>query len=510
MTLPRSRVAATPMPDLIAPVVMLAALLCVGMAPVVHGADERAPRSDGVGIYSDNPRYWQYKGRPAVLLGGSDAYNLFQRPDLKQQLDLLAAVGGNYVRNSMSAREPGDVQPFARRPDGRYDLTQWNEEYWHRFETLLRLTRDADVIVQIEVWDRFDYSGDQWQDQPLNPKNNVNYSYTLSGFVAHYPDHPSENQQPFFFTTPKQRNNVVVLRYQQRFVDEMLRRALRYPNVIFCIDNETSGEEAWAVYWAEYIKQHARSAGTRAYVTQMWDDWDPRAPQHRRTLDHPERYDYVDVSQNNHQRGESHWRGFQWVHRYLGDTPRPINAVKTYGADTDDRRSALDMFKEWVKRVAGRALTTDTPDNYGTTQEGNERWWRQLIGGAAAVRFHRPRSGLGLTPVAQQQLRSARLFLREFDIVRAVPDAKHERLAQRAENEAYLTHIADEAYAVYFPDRGDVRLTVSPTAPHTLTWLNISTGRWELATDVVRNDTVRLRTPGPGQWLALVQQKTPR
>lgn len=488
--------------------VIFAALLCAGVASAVHGANDLAHRSDGIGVYPDNPRYWQYKGRPVVLLGGSNEHNPFQVPDVKPQLDLLAAVGGNYIRNTMSAREPGNVQPFARRPDGRYDLGRWNEEYWRRFETLLRLTRDANIVVQIEVWDRFDYSRDQWERQPFNPKNNVNYSHAQSGFVAHYPDHPGANQQPFFFTTPAQRNNAVVLRYQQRFVDEMLRRALRYPNVIYCIDNETSGEEAWAVYWADYIKRRARAAGTRAYVTQMWDDWDLRAPQHRRTLDHPEHYDYVEVSQNNHQRGESHWRGFHWVRQYLAGKPRPINAVKTYGADADGDGSALDLITQWAKHVARRAATTDTAGNYGTTQEGTERWWRQLIGGAAAVRFHRPRSGLGLTPVAQQHLRSARLFLREFDIVRAVPDVQHERLAHRGENEAYLTHIGDKAYAVYFPDRGDVGLTVSPTAQHTLKWLNISTGRWEPAADAIRSDAMRLRTPGSGQWLALVQRKT--
>lgn len=54
------------------------------------------------------------------------------------------------------------------------------------------------------------------------------------------------NQQPFFYTTPRQRNNIAVLRYQRRFVDQMLRYALRYPNVLYVIDNETSGDEVWS------------------------------------------------------------------------------------------------------------------------------------------------------------------------------------------------------------------------------------------------------------------------
>ena len=60
------------------------------------------------------------------------------------------------------------------------------------------------------------------------------------------------------------------------------------------------------------------------------DDWDLKGAHHRRTFDHPERYDFADVSQNNHQKGHRHWDNFQWVRRHIADKPRPINTVKTY------------------------------------------------------------------------------------------------------------------------------------------------------------------------------------
>ena len=125
---------------------------------------------------------------------------------------------------------------------------QWNDEYWTRFERMLRETAKRHIIVQIEIWDRFDYTdsggSNRWQIHPYNPKNNVNYTYEESGFAERYPDHPGANKQPFFFTTPKQRNNRVVLPYQQRFVNKMLDHALQYDHVLYCIDNETNGEEA--------------------------------------------------------------------------------------------------------------------------------------------------------------------------------------------------------------------------------------------------------------------------
>lgn len=482
-----------------------AALLNLWSLPM-SAAGVAASTDDRIRPYRENPSYWQYRGRPVVLLGGSKDDNLFQLPDLEPHLKLLADVGGNYIRNTMSARDPGNMQPFARLADGRYDLNRWDEEYWRRFERLLTLTRQLDIIVQIEVWDRFDFSGNEWQINAFNPKNNVNYTPAQSGLRESYPEPAETNQQPFFFTTPRQRNNTAVWRYQQRFVDQMLRYALRYPNVLYVIDNETSGDEAWGAYWADYIQQRARQAGVQVFLTEMWDDWDLRSPMHRRTFDHPARYAFVDVSQNTHQRGDAQWQNFQWTREYLAQRgPRPINTVKTYGADTGTKKlTRYERAKQWVKWWIGRAQTADVAGDFGSTDEGIARWWRHLLGGGAAVRFHRPTSGIGLNEQAQQQIRSARLLLREFDILRAVPDARHELLSDRRADEAYATQIRGEAYAVYFPDGGDVRLQLPAAGQFSLKWLDLEQARWTANATAAGGRPLRLQPPKAGHWVALI------
>ena len=73
----------------------------------LHGAEHRSAHDDNadrIRPYAANPGYWQYKGQPVLLLGGTKDDSLYQIPDLKEQLDLLVSVGGNYVRNTMSAR----------------------------------------------------------------------------------------------------------------------------------------------------------------------------------------------------------------------------------------------------------------------------------------------------------------------------------------------------------------------------------------------------------------------
>jgi len=443
------------------------------------GAMAEAADADGrIQPWAKNPRYWQYRGQPVLLLGGSKDDNLFQIPDLKEHLDEMAAAGANYIRNTMSdRRDKGfELYPFRQLADGKYDLDQWNDEYWKRFENMLRWTGERGIIVQIEVWDRFDYARDNWEPHPYNPKNNVNYTYEQSGFVEHYPDHPGRNKQPFFFTTPKQRNNTVVLPYQQRFVDKMLSYSLQCDHVLYCMDNETSGEDAWGAHWAGHIRQRATEAGKQVCVTEMWDAWDLKSDEHRRTLDHPERYDFADVSQNNQKKGQEHWDNFQWVRKHIAAQPRPLNTVKTYGAD------------------GGR---------FGNNQDGLERWWRHVVGGAASARFHRPDSGLGLSEPAANSIRAARKLeslIRLWDV-----EPANELLRDRAENEAYLAAQPGVAYVLYFTDGGAVGLDLTGTrGPFDVRWIDIRTGQWGKREPVQGGSVVPLCAPADGHWAAAV------
>jgi len=64
----------------------------------------------GIRPIDANPRYWQYKGKPLMLIGGSKDDSLFQIPDLKEHLDEMVAVGANYIRNTMSDRKDHDFE----------------------------------------------------------------------------------------------------------------------------------------------------------------------------------------------------------------------------------------------------------------------------------------------------------------------------------------------------------------------------------------------------------------
>jgi len=430
--------------------------------------------------WAENPWYWQHKGQPVLLLGASSDDNLFQWPSdiLIPHLDSMKAAGANYVRNTMSDRRDKEFElyPFLQFDNGKYDLNRWNDEYWQRFEFFLDETARRDIIVQIEVWDRFDYTRGNWPSHPYNPHNNVNYTTEESGLDLEYPDHPGQNKQPFFYTTPDQRNNEVLLKYQVQFVEKMLSYTLGHDHVLYCMDNETSGEAEWGAYWARFIRQKADEAGRKVFLTEMWDAWNLKSDEHKRTFDHPALYDFCDISQNNHQRDQAHWDNFQWVKDYISAHPRPINTVKTYGADGG---------------------------THGNTNNGIDGWWRHVIGGTASARFHRSPSGLGLSKLSLASVRAARGIEKICPLWDLSPG--NDLLSDREENEAYLTMKSGEVYVVFFPDQGEVGLDLTAIDDSVqLKWMNVRKGEWASERQVQGGSVLPLKTPGEDEWVAVV------
>ena len=438
-----------------------------------------AQGTSGLQPSDEHPRYWQYEGAPVLLIGGTKEDNLFQIDSLEAHLDRLAAAGGNYVRNTMSAGDEGNVWSFHRRPDGRYDLRRGNDAYDRRLEQLLQEAEERGVVVQIELWDRFDFAREAWLRNPFRPANNVNYTAEESGLANEYPEHPGANDNPFFRSIPAHDANRRLLHFQEARIDRILDVTLSFSNVLYVIDNETSATADWGAYWTEVLKKRAAAAETTVFVTEMWDDWNLRGEQHRRTLDHPARYDYADISQNNHQSGQRHWDNLMWVRQYTAGRPWVLNNVKVYGADTGE---------------------------FGTTRDGVERFWRNVVGGAAAVRFHRPPAGLGLGPTAEAHLQSARMLLDCYDLVAAEPGAPS-LLSERTPNEAYVSVGPDATYAVYFPDGGAVQLGLSEGARETsyrVAWLDLGAHTWAQEGQGTTADRLDLEAPGPGHWMAVI------
>ena len=459
---------------------MLALLIFVSFCSAAQ--DTKAEKDtkmekDRIQIYKENPRYWQYKGKPILLIGGSVEDNLFQIPNLKAHLELLKSVGGNYVRSTMSWVDEGDVPPFKEVGDG-YDLNQWNDEFWNRFRNFITWTREMDIIVQIEVWATFNYYREPWDANPFNPKNNSNYTVEETGLPTAVNSHPVATGNNFFWSVPKERNQEIVLKYQEKFVDKLLAETLPYGHILYCMDNETAVTAAWGEYWATYIQKQAAEAGRVVETTEMWDPWDLSDDKHKATFDHPETYSFCDISQNNHQKRQRHWDNAQKIRAKLSPI-RPINNIKIYGAD------------------GGR---------FGSTQDGLERFWRNIFGGFASARFHRPDSGVGLNKTAQAHIKSMRTITDAMDIFTCEPH--NALLSNRADNGAYTIANPGREYAVYFPNGGSVDINfgaMKAAKMLTVRWLNIAKSEWAQTEEIPFSNSITLSAPTKTHWAVLIQ-----
>jgi hypothetical protein len=450
--------------------------------------------------YVENPFYWQYKGKPVLLLGGTWQDNLFNHPDgLEEHLDKLVACGGNYIRNTMSHRNEGNVFAYAEN-NGRFNLDQWNDEYWQRFDNLLKLAFERDIIVQIEIFDPWDLMADHqtlggWSKHPFNPANNINYTAEESGLPESIDYNPGEapSNHPFYQTVPARANNERVLNYQKAFIDKLLSIAFSYPNVLYCIQNETGEVLEFGDYWNSYIREQAKQANKEIHTTDMRRRNDITAADHSFLHDNPDLYTFVDISQNNSQNiatGQLHWDRIQAVRAILLEKGiRPMNNIKIYSRE------------DGVPHI-----------------NGPQRFWRVLTGGCASARFHRPHPleggpenhymlshhGLGLHPQAQANIKSARMFLENINVFTCVPN--NELLGEREENEAYCIAEQGKQYGVYFPLQGTVSLDLT-NAPGKwrIKWLNIAESEWLNQEDVIQGGNwAEINTPGLTHCLAVI------
>ena len=451
--------------------------------------------ADAIRPYSGNPWYWQYKGRPVLLLGGSWQDNLFNHPNgLEDHLDLLTASGGNYVRNTMSHRDEGNLFPYARLENGKFDLDQWNPEFWERFDNFLKLTHQRDIIVQIEIWATHDYSNaeNRWPIHPFNPANNITYTAGESGLPTQSTSEPSKLS--FFHTVPEMNNNTLVLRYQQALVDKLLSYSLAYPHVLYCMNNETRVSNEWGDYWVDYVRERAQAKGVEVHVTDMRWDITIQEPDNIHIYDRPDRYTFVDISQVSAHAAD---RDDQWrydrilsVRKRIAKQPRPMNQTKIYNGTRGDaglRKMCVSLFAGCASARFHRPL----PAN----------WMRESIKDgdyeASSV------CGFGLSQPAQTTIRSLRMLTDAMNIF--VCEPRNDLLSDRSSNEAYCLAEPGRQYAVYFPDGGSVTLDLSAAEGNLqMRWLDIVAGEWVHEDTVDGGGDATLTAPGDGDWAVVI------
>jgi hypothetical protein len=484
---------------------LIAAAVVVLITADVSLLSAENKNADHIQPYAKNPRYWQYERKPVMLLGGNKWDSPFFVQDQKSVYDDLQAAGGNYLRYILKQRQ-GDggratklvrIFPFRKLSNGKCDLNQWSDDYWNRFSNGLRMCRDRKIIVQITLWDRFDFYMREWEISPWNPKNNVNYTRSESGLANSYPTRPGKDTNPFMKTVPTMQNNTVVLDFQKKLIGKMISITLNHNNVLYSMGNEGNlGQKKWDQWWCDFIRNKASAAGKTIYTTTMFDgqNW-------KSVVNNPGTYTYVEGSKV----------GSRWTKK--GQTQYDVAVGLINGTNAKQVRpvNAVKIRTQKIKKHA------------------QERLWRPLMAGFAALSHHRtndgtytaggPNSsddnnagntylygGLGFEQDAKNNVKAMRAFT---DVV--VPwetSPRQDLLTNRAGDEAYLRAKVGEVYGLYFVDTGSVGLKLGGVSgTFRLRWIDIAKGGYTGEEQTLTaGSTVTITTPGStaGGWAAVI------
>ncbi|MDT8300559.1 MAG: hypothetical protein RQ760_03680 [Sedimentisphaerales bacterium] len=504
--------------------------ILLSLTMVCAGLTAQSEVENRIKPYDQNPIYWQYKEKPVVLIGGSFQDNPFQwaginQTALQNHLDILKNCGGNYIRNTISARRSGGASTyplsiegmawaFHKQMDGRFDLETGNDEYLSRLITFLSECQTRNIIVQLEFMDAQDTA---WEENPWHPQNNINLDGYNPGWVKKSLYHLDGVHDP------------KLGEIQRKWIQRVLDITLRYDNILYQISNENGADYEWSDYWAHFIRDIADQNGKLISITdsrryhnpsyyektfQNWEHKENRHPVTAMRNDAP-LYNFLDISQNGGNVGDTHYENLIWYrNQVLAHHPRPINHTKLYSFIWP-----TGMFWGWDKNY-----------NYSPGEREDRagwRMWRTIFGGAAGVRFHRNESedsasgytngdfdwGIGLNPLAQTHIKSMRMFLDEVNIFTMEP-RNDLIIDERQMDESFVLAEMGKQYAIYFTydqsslsgskDCDNQVVMTLPKGTYSQKWLDILDNSWMQKPNITSSGTLTINTANKKHMLVLL------
>ncbi len=199
-----------------------------------------------VRIHPDNPKVFEFRDKPLVLLTATEHYGAVMNRRFRFDRYLADAADKGMTltrlfmlfRELQSAANPYStckpestdyVAPFKRvghelaldcQP--KYDLSQWNDEFFDRLEKFMALSSEYGIVVEIVLFSNT-YTDAVWALNPLNPRNNINGIEPV--------------EWPEYTTTRHAR----LFEWQVTYARKIVEVTRSFDNVIYEICNEPGG-----------------------------------------------------------------------------------------------------------------------------------------------------------------------------------------------------------------------------------------------------------------------------
>ena len=227
-------------------------------------------------LHPDNPHYFLFRGKPAVLIGSTEHYGAVMNLDIdyvtyldtlqKDGLNLTRTFSGTYheipgsfgiTENTLSPTNY--IGPWARTATGgaadggnKFDLAKYDDKYFARLKDFLTQAGKRGVVVEYVLFCTL-YNDALWNVNPMNPKNNVNA-------VAD----PGRTE----VFTLKHKD---LLAFQEAFVRKTVAELNGFDNVYFEICNEpyfAGVADDWQAHIAQVIVDAEKELPNRHLIAQ--------------------------------------------------------------------------------------------------------------------------------------------------------------------------------------------------------------------------------------------------
>ena len=176
------------------------AIVVLALASIAwRGTISAEPTNRPISLHPDNPHYFLWREKPTVLITSGEHYGALLNLDFDYvaYLDELESSGLNHTRtfsgtyrevpssfgitdNPLAPQPNRYISPWARSDtpgyhDGgsKFDLSQWDEDYFQRLKDFLTHAARRGVVVELTLFCPL-YRDDLWEASPMNAANNVN------------------------------------------------------------------------------------------------------------------------------------------------------------------------------------------------------------------------------------------------------------------------------------------------------------------------------------------------
>ncbi len=169
------------------------------LALIFTVAASAAFAAEPLALNADNPHYFQFRGKPTILITSGEHYGavLNAEFDYVKYLDELAACGLNHTRlfsgvyvepqgafniarNTLAPNPGGYLAPWSRSEQpgyanggNKFDLSKWDDAFFARLRDFLTQAGLRGIVVEVNLFCPM-YEDGQWKLSPMNAANNVN------------------------------------------------------------------------------------------------------------------------------------------------------------------------------------------------------------------------------------------------------------------------------------------------------------------------------------------------